>query len=117
MSTQTVTITSAGFENVSGNNARLHFTALLDYSFCAEFSVTLTGSNNLEWNFVGYDSGGNIVVDKYWYNSGYVLGLLDEPNIESVAKWELWIRFEDNSSITTADITSAVCTLTSEDSG
>lgn len=117
MSTQTVTITSSGFENVSGNNARLHFTALQDYSFCAEFSVTLTGSNGLEWNFVGYDSGGNIVVDKYWYNSGYVLGLLDEPNIENVAKWELWLRFEDNSAITTADITSAVCTLSTEDIG
>ena len=117
MITQTVTITSAGFENVSGNNARLHFTALQDYSFCAEFSVTLTGSNGLEWNFVGYDSGGNIVVDKYWYNSGYVLGLLDVPNIDNVAKWELWLRFNDNSSITTADITSAVCTLSTEDSG
>ena len=117
MSTQTVTITSAGFENVSGNNTRLHFTALQDYSFCAEFSVTLTGSNNLEWNFVGYDSGGNIVVDKYWYHSGYVLGLLDVPYIDRVTKWELWLRFSDNSTITTADITSAVCTMTSEDSG
>lgn len=117
MITQTVTVTSAGFENVSGNNTRLHFTALYDYSFCAEFSVTLTGGENLQWNFVGYDSGGNIVVDKYWYNSGYVLGLLDVPIIDSVAKWELWIRFEDNSSITPADISSAVCTLSTEDSG
>ena len=115
MSTQTVTATS--FENVSGNNTRLHFTALYDYSFCAEFSVTLTGSNNLQWNFVGYDSGGNIVVDKYWYDSEYMLTLLDVTNIDRVTKWELWIRFSNNAAITPADITSAVCTLSNEDSG
>lgn len=115
MSTQTVTVTS--FENVSGNNTRLHFTELYDYSFCAEFSVTLTGSANLQWNFVGYDSGGNIVVDKYWYDSEYMLTLLDVTNIDRVVKWELWIRFSNNAAITPADITSAVCTLSNEDSG
>lgn len=115
MSTQTVTVTS--FENVSGNNTRLHFTALYDYSFCTTFSVTLSGSANLQWNFVGYDSGGNIVVDKYWYDSGYMLELVGVANIENVVKWELWIRFADNAAITPADITSAVCSLISEDSG
>ena len=113
MAVQTITIT--GFENV--NATRLHFTSMQAYNNFGSVAVTLTGGNNLQWNFVGYDGNGNIVVDKYWYNSGVTVELLGEPYIDQVTQWELWVRFSDNANISPSDLASAVCSLITEESG
>lgn len=114
MSVTTVTITS--FENVSGNSERLHFVSMQQYTGFDTIKVVLNG-NDLQWNFVGYNSYGSIVVDKYWYNSGYTLELADVPNLDQVAQWELWVKYTEGGSISPSAISSAVCDLIITDSG
>ena len=115
MATTTVTVTS--FENVYGRSDRLHFVSMLPYTAFDSISVVLTGDNDLQWNFVGYDSNGNMVVDQYWFNSGYTLELADIPYLDQVAEWELWIKYTGGGSISPSAVSSAVCDLIQVDSG
>ena len=115
MATTTVTVTS--FENVYGRSDRLHFVSMLPYTAFDSISVVLTGDADLQWNFVGYDSNGNMIVDQYWFNSGYTLELTDIPYLDQVAEWELWIKYTGGGSISPSAVSSAVCDLIQVDSG
>lgn len=115
MAVQIITVTN--FENVSGRSDRLHFGSMLQYTGFTSISVITNGDADLQWNFVGYDSGGSMIVDRYWFNSGYTLELADVPYMDQVAQWELWIKYTGGGSISPGSISSAVCTLTQESSG
>ena len=115
MATQTITVTN--FVNVAGNYTRLHFASMLQYNGFTTISVELNGDNGLQWNFVGYNGSGMIVVDQYWFDSGYSLDLTNVANMDLVVQWELWVRYSGNGNITPASISSAVCTTNVENSG
>ena len=115
MATQTITVTN--FVNVSGNYTRLHFASMLSYTGFTSISVAINGDGDLQWNFVGYNNGGSIVVDQYWFNPAYNLDLINIPYMDQVVEWELWIRHSGNGNIDPLAISSAVCTLTQESSG
>lgn len=115
MATQTITVTN--FEQVPGRSDRIHFASMLSYTGFTSISVVTNGDNDLQWNFVGYNSGGSIVVDQYWFNPGYDLDLSGISYMDQVVQWELWIRHSGNGSIDPLAISSAVCTLTQESSG
>ena len=115
MSVQTITVTN--FENVAGRYERLHFVSMLQYNGFTTISVELNGDNGLQWNFVGYNGSGMIVVDQYWFDSGYSIDLTNVANMDLVVQWELWVRYSGNGNITPASISSAVCTINIENSG
>ena len=86
---------------------RLSFTPI-DYDGFKQIEVTMEGTDSLQYNFIGYDSGGNMIVDKFWYNSGEMLEL---PEMSGVVKWNLWLKFVGGESISPSDVTSCICTL------
>ena len=94
------------FQQASSN--RVSATATLPYNGFEELKVDIVGaSENLQYNFVGLNSTGSVIVDLYWYNSGTVIQIPYNVNLTS---WTLWVRKSDNSSISPSDVTS--CTAT-----
>lgn len=87
---------------------RVSATTTLPYNRFEEFKVDIIGtSENLQYNFVGLNSTGSVIVDLYWYDSGTVIQI---PYNVDLASWTLWVRKSDNSSISPSDVTS--CTAT-----
>lgn len=94
------------FQQASSN--RVSATTTLTYNRFEEFKVDITGaSENLQYNFVGLNSTGSVIVDLYWYNSGTVIQI---PYNENLTSWTLWVRKSDNSSISPSEVVS--CTAT-----
>lgn len=87
---------------------RVSATTVLPYNRFEEFKVDIIGtSENLQYNFVGLNSTGSVIVDLYWYNSGTIIQI---PYNADLTSWTLWVRKSDNSSISPFDVTS--CTAT-----
>jgi hypothetical protein len=78
------------------------------YNGFEELKVDIAGtSENLQYNFVGLNSAGSVIVDLYWYDSGTVIQIPYNVNLTS---WTLWVRKSNDSSISPSDVTS--CTAT-----
>lgn len=94
------------FQQVSSN--RVSATMVSPYNGFEELKVDITGtSENLQYNFVGLNSTGSVIVDLYWYDSGAIIQI---PYNASLTSWTLWVRKSGDGSISPSDVTS--CTAT-----
>lgn len=94
------------FQQVSSN--RVCATMVSPYNGFEELKVDIVGaSENLQYNFVGLNSTGSVIVDLYWYDSGAIIQI---PYNASLTSWTLWVRKSDDSGISPSDVTS--CTAT-----
>lgn len=90
------------------SSTRVSATTILPYNRFEEFKVDIVGvPENLQYDFVGLDSTGSVIVDLYWYDSGTIIQIPYNANLTS---WTIWVRKSDNGSISPSDVTS--CTAT-----
>lgn len=103
------TIKITDWENVRSNRIE---SDKIDYDGFTSIKVKIIGTDDIDFNFVGYDDGGNIIVDMYWFESGRTIEIADT----SIKKWNLWLKMHSDSSydtkdISPSDVTSCTCTL------
>lgn len=84
----------------------------IDYDGFTNIKVEIIGTDDMDYNFVGYNADGNVVVDMYWYESGRTIEITDT----TIATWNLWLKMHSDSSydpkdITPSDVDSCICTL------
>lgn len=82
----------------------------IEYDGFSSIKVETEGTVTLQSNFIGYNEGGSIVLDLYWYNSGQIIEITDT----SIVSWNLWLKANDGSDLTPSDVTSCICTFDPE---
>ena len=86
------------------SSTRISSNNVYPYDGFNHIQVNCTGvSKTLMWDFVGWDSNGNMIADYYWFNSETTI---DIPTDTGMATWALWLKDANEGSITSEDVAS-----------